>query len=368
MTPTQQSSEKTAIQTIGIVGAGLMGSGIASACLAAEKNVRLFDADFKTAQKACEGINVDGNLTVISAFDQFTGCDLVIESITENVEAKHDVLAQIEKRLGKEALLASNTSSIPITELAQVLEHRERFCGIHFCHPELMKLVEVISGNETSEFTRSTAARLVSELGKTPVNVKDGPGFVVNRLLSAMLDQATRVAMRGTPIPEIDLAMRKFGFAAGPFEIIDTIGADTCLNAGLIMGRRGIQCVNDSPIIPRMVKFKRLGRKVSEGFYEYGSDGSRGNYSKVTQKKIEAYLCEPKPPNAPPIAEQIVGAMLIEAERILKENLVASPNDIDQCVIHGLTFPAKERGLLGWSENFKDKTRVLNWLKHNRNS
>ena len=359
------------IKSVGVVGAGLMGRGIAQSCLNAGCSVLLYDTQTDLLESVVRELEGEGKtITAASDVDAFADCDLVIETIVESLEVKQKVLEKIEAACHDQVIIASNTSSIPITELADSLARPERVCGIHFCHPRLMKLVEVVRGELTSEQTVTTATQFVRGLRKLPVVVKDGPGFVVNRLLSAMLDQAVRLATWGVSFEQIDRATRAFGFDAGPFEVIDIIGADTCLNAGLVMGQRGVQCVNDSPIVPRMVKRKRLGRKTGLGFYRYSSPDSLPEHDPAVENLLEAF-CQESPAagqqsfdTPEQIADLILSAMVQEASRILSEGLVADPGDIDLCMIHGLAFPARQGGLLFWAKRKPVQSIIdtLNWL------
>lgn len=344
------SIETNPIKLIGVVGAGLMGSGIAASCLKAGKRVKILDNDGEVAQSVESSLGgTDAGIQKIDSYADFSDCDLVIESVVESLSTKREILQQLESHCSSNTILASNTSSIPITELSDGLAHPERMCGIHFCHPQLMKVVEIIRGEDTSESTIATAVSLVRELRKTPIAIKDGPGFVVNRILSAMLNEAIGQLSTGNSIQEIDAAMREFGFSAGPFEIIDIIGADTCLKAGQIMGNRGVSCVSDSPIVPRMVKRGRLGRKTLAGFYRYESADSPPQPDPEVDRILEGY-CSSETSDGRPISTTILVAMYLEAQRILDEQLVADERDIDLCLIHGLSFPAAKGGLLFWAQ------------------
>ena len=365
------SVEGESIQKVGVVGAGLMGRGIVESCLKSGKSVVLYDSNLELCQAVTGELSSEGNsVRCAGEFSAFGDCDLVIETVVESLEVKREVLGQLADACHDRAVIASNTSSIPIGELAQSVSRPERVCGIHFCHPRLMNLVEVVRGETTSEQTVATATQFVRDLRKMPVVVKDGPGFVVNRILSAMLDQAVRLVTWGVPLDQVDGAMREFGFDAGPFEVIDIIGADTCLNAGLIMGERGVQCVNDSPIVPRMVKRNRLGRKTGLGFYQYSTADGAPESDSAVEKLLEAFCGEAPagnddcPTATYPIADQVVSAMVQEASRILAEGLVADPRDIDLCMIHGLAFPAKKGGLLFWAKRkpVQHIIDTLNWL------
>lgn len=275
----QLTGDEKTISKVGIVGTGLMGTSIAEICLAGKLEVVLFDASDDALQAASARLQEtagDASIHVASDYSDLAGCDLVIESVVETSEIKKSVLRKIEPVVDTETVLATNTSAIPLTELASAVSQPERFCGIHFCHPHLMQLVEVVQAEASSAATMAQSVAWIRQLRKMPVVVKDSAGFVVNRLLAAMLDQTFRLYRWGYSIREIDEAMRTFGFRGGPFEIVDVIGADVCMYAGRAMWDARIECVNLSPILPRMVKKSWLGRKTGRGFYRYERiDGDR---------------------------------------------------------------------------------------------
>jgi 3-hydroxyacyl-CoA dehydrogenase len=365
------------ITTVGIVGAGLMGRSIAEQCLKYGMSVRLLDANEELAQRVAQSLN-QSNAEAVQAgslnhdgpsaaatcepttdFNSFSGVDLVIETIVENASIKTGVLKKIEAAVGSKTLIASNTSAIPIATLAGTLKSPRNFCGIHFCHPELMALVEVVCGPQTAEQTLADAVGFVRSLKKMAVAMNDGPGFVVNRLLAAMIDEAFRILTAagnsGTGIGEIDAAMREFGFRGGPFEIIDVVGADTCWYAGRTMFEAGSRCVTLSPILPKMVKLGRLGRKTGQGFYQYPDPLGQPVPDPKCHHLIEPYLPSPADSSpkfsAPEITTRIVSAMVLEATRILDESLVADFRDIELCVIEGFGFPKHRGGILYWADS-----------------
>lgn len=367
--------EPLPINQVGIVGAGLMGSGIAASCLKAGKQVMILDSDLNRSQEVRDHLGgKDAGIQAAENYSSFAECDLVVETAVEDLATKIEIFGELEAACKSTALLASNTSSIPISELASALQNPTRLCGIHFCHPELMKLVEVIRGEKTSEVTMASAVAWVRALRKSPVAMKDGPGFVVNRILSAMFQEAITQFELGHPHDKIDEAIRKFGFAAGPFEMMDIIGTDTCLKAGQVMGQRGVTCVSDSPIVPRLVKRNRLGRKTLAGFYQYSTnkgdaelDPQVATLLKDYQGKSDSQVANPIPASTMKtctLSTPILAAMYREAQRIQAAGMVADPRDIDFCLIQGLSFPAKHGGLLFWAKRCGEDQlqRVLDWM------
>ena len=339
------------IANIGIVGSGLMGSSIAEICLQRKCDVVLFDADdevLNAAVSRLENTVSSAALTAAKDYSDFAKCELVIESVVEVEEVKKTVLARIEGSVPHDTLIATNTSAIPLNKLGLALQRPERFCGIHFCHPQLMQLVEVVRGDRSSETTIANAAAWVKGLRKTPVVVADQAGFVVNRMLAAMLDQSFRLFSNGKAIVELDQAMRDFGFKGGPFEIVDVIGVEICMYAGREMWDAGKQCVTMTPVLPRMVKQGWLGRKTGQGFYRYEAIDSERIWDPRIDELLSSYV-EPVEHEFD-IAESVCSVMVLEAARLLDEGVVADPRDIDLCVINGFSFPDHVGGILFWAD------------------
>ena len=280
------------INSVGIIGAGTMGNGIAQACAvvglrvtmvdiseaAVQKGIatlsgsldRLIKKDKLTAeQKAAALALVQGS----TSYEDLKGCDLVIEAATENQALKVKILQQLDELLPAETLVATNTSSISITQLAAVTKRAERFIGMHFFNPvPMMALVEIIRGLQTSDATHDAVKELALRLGKSPITVKNAPGFVVNRILVPMINEAFFVLAEGLATPEdIDAGMRLgCNHPIGPLALADMVGLDVCLAVmEVYLKEFGDSKYRPCPLLKEMVAAGRLGRKSGRGVYSY---------------------------------------------------------------------------------------------------
>jgi 3-hydroxybutyryl-CoA dehydrogenase len=279
-----------AVEKIQVVGAGQMGNGIAQVAAQAGLAVHLTDVDEAALRRGLEAIEknlsrsvqkerisseeMDEALARIEASTEYAAdADLAIEAVVETAEVKAKVIKALDERLGEDAIFASNTSSISITELAAATGRPERFIGMHFFNPvPLMKLVEIVRGLQTSDETFDAVHELAGRLGKEPVEVKDFPGFVSNRILMPMINEAVYCVMEGVTGPEeVDAVMRLgMNHPMGPLALADLIGLDTCLHIMEVLHKGfGDTKYRPCPLLRRYVAAGRLGRKSGRGFYEY---------------------------------------------------------------------------------------------------
>ena len=278
--------------TVGVVGCGLMGSGIAQVCAQSDHRTIVREVDEALVEQGLGRIRAFldagvargkttaaardaalANLTGTTDVADLAGADVVIEAIVENLDAKHEMLAALEAVVGPHTLVASNTSSLCITEMAASMRHPGRFLGLHFFSPvPVMKLVEVIRGLATSDETYRRAMEFATTLGKDPITAPDRPGFIVNRLLIPYLLDAIRAHESGVgTIEDIDKGMTMgCGHPMGPFTLLDFIGLDTTYYIANIMYEEFRDPAYAAPpLLRRMVTAGRLGRKSGRGFYTY---------------------------------------------------------------------------------------------------
>lgn len=280
------------IANVGVVGAGTMGSGIAQACAVAGIPVVMIDIAQDAVDRGISTISKSldrlvarekiseadrqaalDRVTGSTRYDDLKGADLVIEAATENHELKNRIVEQLDALLAPEVLLATNTSSISITQLAARTGRAERFVGMHFFNPvPVMKLVEVIRGLQTSDATHRAVIELAERLGKTPITVKNALGFVVNRILVPMINEAFYVLAEGLASPEdIDAGM-KLGcnHPIGPLALADMVGIDVCLAVmEVFLEQFGDSKYRPCPLMREYVAAGRLGRKTGQGVYQY---------------------------------------------------------------------------------------------------
>lgn len=286
------------MESILVIGAGFMGSGIAQVCAQSGYRVHLMDIDpvalekaiasikWSTEKLSTKGLLAESSTTILDRIapeDTLEGAaraQWVVEAALEVEELKRDIFQELDRLAPADTPLASNTSSIPITRIAQATQHPERVLGLHFFGPvPLMGLVEVVKGEKTTGDVFNRGVDFVKSLGKTPVRVhRDIPCFVMNRIFAAAFREAVDLVDQGIVSPEdVDVGMKLgYGWNAGPFEIADNAGLDTYVLIGKAMKALGEEgFISKSDFIERMVAEGRLGRKVGKGFYRYTSEGKR---------------------------------------------------------------------------------------------
>jgi len=361
--PEGQGEAVEPIRHLHVIGAGAMGGDIAAWCALKGITVTLQDLSPERIAPAIQRAHalykkrLKQPHLVQAAFDRLipdvngdgvTKADLVIEAIVEDPEVKRKVFTGIEPRMKDEAILATNTSSIPLQELSGALRRPERLVGLHFFNPvAMMMLVEIVEGPQTSPAVMQAGQAFARQIDKLPLPCKSAPGFLVNRVLSPYLMEAMLMLDEGVPAETIDAAARDFGMPMGPIELADMVGLDICWAVGQELAKPG------TPIPKRLqanIEAKNLGKKTGKGFYTWvkGKAKKSGGSGSVDLK---------------PLADRMVAPALNEAVACLREKIVTDADLCDAGVIFGTGFAPhrggpisaiKERGKASWLETMKE--------------
>jgi 3-hydroxyacyl-CoA dehydrogenase/enoyl-CoA hydratase/3-hydroxybutyryl-CoA epimerase/3-hydroxyacyl-CoA dehydrogenase/enoyl-CoA hydratase/3-hydroxybutyryl-CoA epimerase/enoyl-CoA isomerase len=357
------------VNQVGVLGAGLMGAGIAGAHIRRGVPVMMLDSVPQALEKGVAAITkvmqsrveigrmkpeevvaALARLSTTMALTAMADRDVVIEAIVENEEAKVQVYKQLQAILPADAILASNTSTISITHMAKAVARPENFAGMHFFNPvDRMQLVEVIRGERSSDTTIATLVALARRIGKTPIVVRDCPGFLVNRILFPYINESLVLLEEGADPRAIDKAVTAFGMPMGPITLNDLVGLDTSLYAGRVVNTAFADRAKTTRILDELVKAGRLGQKSGAGFYSYAK-GSRGGDDPAFAAILEKVRTGRRDIGQEEITERLFLPMLTEASRILMEGIVRDPSDVDMGLILGIGFPAFRGGLLRWAD------------------
>ncbi|WP_303722764.1 3-hydroxyacyl-CoA dehydrogenase NAD-binding domain-containing protein [Malonomonas rubra] len=333
--------EETAlVQRVHVIGAGSMGRDIASWCALQGLQVTLQDLDDKVLAEAIAAADklfckkLKKNNLIRAAHDRLMAdpqglgvarADLVIEAIVEKVELKKQLFTSIEPQLRGDAILASNTSSIPLEELAKVLQNPQRFLGIHFFNPvSKMPLVEIVRAEQSAQEPLARATAFVQRIKRLPLPVKSSPGFLVNRILMPYLLAAVELVEEGNKVEDIDRAALDFGMPMGPLELADKVGIDICLSVAEVFADYFQRPV--PPILTRMITAGKLGLKSGQGFYAYRKG------KKVVRKKRHHGAAQDL------LLGRLLDPLLQEAEACLAEGIVESADQVDAGMIFGTGF------------------------------
>ena len=363
-----EGAEADEVDKIGVLGAGLMGAGIAQSAAYKDYAVRLKDKDLGGlgwGLDYCEGLFDDlvdkhkltagqadvryGNISGTTDYTGFHGCDIVIEAVFEDLGLKQQMLAEIEKRGHDEQVFASNTSTIPISDIAEDAERPENVLGMHFFSPvHKMPLLEIIRTDETSDRALATALSVGNRLGKTCIVVNDGPGFFTSRVIGAYINEAGWVLEEGASVEAIDQSMKDFGFPVGPMKLVDEVGFDVAVKAAKTLQEAFTERWDAPTTMKALAEQGRKGRKNEWGFYHYEDDEARGVDESVYEVLPGGHDRKPIDPEL--VRERCWLAMLNECAYCLQEDIAREPRDVDIGVIFGLGFPPFRGGVFRYAD------------------
>lgn len=361
------------VRRTAVLGAGIMGGGVAyqsasSGIPIIMKDINedalqtgLQEADKLLLKQIARGrLDAKGMAGVLNqiqpslSYGDFSSVDLVVEAVVENPKVKQSVLAEVEQALGENAVLTSNTSTISIDSLASGLKRPENFCGMHFFNPvHIMPLVEVIRGERSSKEAIATTVAYARAMGKTPIVVRDCPGFLVNRILFPYFGGFTALLRDGVDFKRIDKLMEKFGWPMGPAYLLDVVGIDTGHHAGEVMaaGFPDRMKHDYETAIDAMYKAKRFGQKTGQGFYRYEID-RKGKPKKIFDATAYEIFAETVTGKVELSDEQIVERMMIplclETVRCLEDGIVDTAAEADMGLVYGIGFPPFRGGALNY--------------------
>ena len=334
------------LERIAVIGAGVMGAGIAHSASSAGLPTMLSDIDPDSVARGLSHIHKLGGDTdriTPSTGDLPMGrIDLVIEAAVEKLDVKKKIFADLDRRCPENTILATNTSALPIGEIASATGRPDRVLGLHFFNPvERMQLVELITTPETSPETVERATALICRLGKVPVAVKDSPGFLVNRILMPYLLEAVALFDAGVPPILIDRAMLNFGMPMGPLRLLDEVGIDIALDVAETLAAAYPDRMAVPEILRQLVAGGSFGRKCDSGFYLYGKN-HRPDPEIVALRKAQATLAMEEAE----ITQRLVAKMREEAARCLAEGVAKDASEINLAMVLGTGYPPFRDGLL----------------------
>lgn len=365
------------IRNAALLGAGVMGGGIAwifannninirikditqkAITLGYNQIIKIFNQLKKIRKLTPEEANMKiGKVTSGLDFAGFSNVDFMIEAVVENMAVKKSVLAEAETKIKNDTVIVSNTSSLSISEMAHALQNPERFAGMHFFNPvNRMPLVEVIRGEKTSDETISAVVKLTKRLGKTPIVVKDVAGFLVNRILLPYMNEATYLLQEGADVLRVDALIEKFGMPMGPFVLADVVGIDVgCKVAHSLQESYG-ERMRVSDILDEIyINHKELlGKKSQQGFYSYkigeGEKTLNQDVSKILKELRQAKNIQSFYISDSEIVDRCILTMVNEAAKCLEENVVKNARYLDMAMIMGTGFPAFRGGVLRYADS-----------------
>ena len=364
------------ISRAAVLGAGIMGGGIAYQSAFKDTPIIMKDIDqagidlglSEASKLLSKRVNrgrmsaedMADTLTRIQpqlSYETFDTVDIVVEAVVENPKVKQAVLVETEQQLREDAILTSNTSTISITHLAEVLQRPENFCGMHFFNPvHQMPLVEVIRGKQSSDQAIARTVAYALAMGKKPVVVNDCPGFLVNRILAPYFGGFTHLLKDGADFSRVDRIMEKFGMPMGPAYLADVVGIDTAVHAGKVMAEGIPSRMTTAFKTTHEVLFEqgRYGQKTNLGYYRYEKD-RKGKPQKLIDESVTELLAphvdSPREFTDEEIIDRMILPLCLEAVRCFEEGIASSASDIDMALIYGIGFPPFRGGALHYIQD-----------------
>lgn len=357
------------IRSAAVVGAGVMGSGIAWLLTDHDYPVRMKDVDWAIVGKGYGSVKAlyddyvkskrlkpteaslkYQKLSGTTDLNGFQHADIVIEAAVENLELKKKIFAEIEEKIPEKTILASNTSSLGISEMARTLKHPERFVGMHFFNPvHRMPLVEVVKGEKTADEAVATVVGLCKKLGKTPMVVGDCRGFLVNRIFATGANELFRLLEEGIPHEQLDKMMVNFGFPMPPFILADEVGNDVMYKVNHSLEEAYGPRMKSPKILEVMNERKWFGKKTGTGFYIY--KGKDHTFNSEVLKLLGSEAKKGMVPSEMEMLDRVLLQMINEAARCLQEKIVMRPDYVDMALIMGVGFPPFRGGLLRYGDS-----------------
>lgn len=363
-----QGIDRQLVRKVGVIGAGMMGAGIAYVAALAGIDVVLLDATQANADKGRQySVNllekslkrgqttqqkaeaVLARITATCDYALLDGCELVVEAVFESRTVKAEVIARCDEVLGDDATFCSNTSTLPISGLAEHARRPEQFIGLHFFSPvERMPLVEIIVGRATSQTTLARALDFVGQLKKTPIVVNDSPGFYTSRIFCSFIDEGMAMLAEGVNPALIENAARQAGMATGPLAVTDEVALDLQLKVALQAEEDGLEDkfrrLHALPVIRRFNELGRLGRKTGGGFYEFPEGGKKHLWSGLA----ELYPLAQAQPEVDEVRNRLLYIQALESARCVEEGVIDRASDADLGSILGIGFPSWTGGALSF--------------------
>lgn len=360
------------VDKIGVLGAGLMGAGIAYVTLAkAGAAVRLKDInddniarglkyvrdalDKRVKRRSITPLERDrmlGSLTGTLDYSGFGNCQVVVEAVFEDLKLKKKMIEEVEGRAGDQTIFASNTSALPIADIAASSRRPETVIGMHYFSPvEKMPLLEIVVTDKTAPWVTATCVELGKKQGKTVIVVRDGPGFYTSRILGPYMNEAAYLLAEGAPIERIDEVMKDFGYPVGPMALLDEVGIDVGQKVARTLSEAFGERMETAPVLDKLIDDERLGKKNGRGLYRY-KDGDNNKGKQVDESVYTLLGVTPRgDTDADAIRERCALQMVNEAAYCLEEGIIRSPRDGDVGAVFGLGFPPFRGGPFRYADS-----------------